>query len=244
MAKDHFDILLLIARPAAGKSEVIDYLKRTPVPDRLERFHIGQFEELDDFPMLWTWFEEDRLLEQMGHPRLHSDRDGYFLHPYMWDVLIRRLCLDYTKLLRDTPDYHERYTTIIEFSRGSEHGGFQRAFDHLTQEVVDRMAVMYIKVSWDESLRKNRARFNPERPDSILEHGLADEKLALLYQESDWEQVSAGSPTHLDIQGVQVPYAVFENEDDVTTGRGPALGERLEQTLQTLWQRYKFPEQV
>ena len=29
MSRDTFDILFLIARPAAGKSEIIDYLKRT-----------------------------------------------------------------------------------------------------------------------------------------------------------------------------------------------------------------------
>jgi len=40
------------------------------------------------------------------------------------------------------------------------------------------------------------------------------------------------------IQGIQVPYVVFENEDDVTTARGDALGDRLEARLQTLWQRW------
>ena len=75
---ENFNILLLIARPAAGKSEVINYLKNTPVPERSSRFHIGEFEEIDDFPMLWTWFEEDALLEQMGHPRLHTTADGFF----------------------------------------------------------------------------------------------------------------------------------------------------------------------
>ena len=29
MSRDTFDIIFLIARPAAGKSEIIDYLKRT-----------------------------------------------------------------------------------------------------------------------------------------------------------------------------------------------------------------------
>jgi hypothetical protein len=238
MSKDHFEILLLIARPGAGKSEVIDYLKRTPIDERLSRFHIGNFEELDDFPMLWTWFEEDSILESMGYPRVHTDTEGYFRHPYQWDLLIRRLCLDYTKLLRDRPDYHEDTTTIMEFARGSEHGGFQRAFDHLSREVIERLAVLYINVSWEESLRKNRSRYNPDKPDSILEHGLPDEKLERLYKDSDWEEVSRNSPTHLEIQGHQVPYAVLENEDDVTTERGPALGTHLEESLQLLWERY------
>ena len=78
-AADRFEILLLIARPAAGKSEIIDYLKKTTLRQRLQRFHIGKLEEIDDFPMLWTWFEEDALLERMGYPRLHTDPAGYFL---------------------------------------------------------------------------------------------------------------------------------------------------------------------
>ncbi|MEJ2759124.1 MAG: hypothetical protein P8046_11640 [Anaerolineales bacterium] len=237
MGENTFDILLLIARPAAGKSEVIDYLKRTPVDERIKRFHVGKFEEIDDFPMLWTWFEEDSILEELGHPRLHSDSEGYFLHQYLWDVLIRRIGLEYDKFLRDDPLYHQHHTTVIEFARGKEHGGFQRAFDHLNPRIVQRMAVMYINVSWEESLRKNTARFNPDKPDSILEHGLSESKLKILYKDSDWEEVSAGDEAYLDIQGVKVPYAVFENEDDVTTGRGDALGARLEETLQQLWTR-------
>lgn len=239
MPENAFNLLLLIARPAAGKSEIIDYLKRTPTQERIERFHIGDFEELDDFPMLWTWFEEDKILEEMGKNRLHTDADGYFKYDYLWDVLIRRISLDYRKMLRDQPSYHQNKTTIIEFARGSQHGGFKRAFDHLSQEVVEQMAVLYLNVSWEESLRKNQARFNPDRPDSILEHGLPDEKMAVLYRESDWAEISAPDAEFLTIQGTQVPYAVFENEDDVTTARGAALGQRLEETLNILWQRYQ-----
>ena len=40
--KNLFDILLLIARPAAGKSEIIDYLKKMPPEERMRRFHRGQ----------------------------------------------------------------------------------------------------------------------------------------------------------------------------------------------------------
>ncbi len=233
-----FDILLLIARPAAGKSEVIDYLKKVPLEERVRRFHIGQFEEIDDFPMLWTWFEEDALLEKMGFPRLHSDQDGYFLGQHLWDLLIERICLEYQKKLRDNPSYADTCTTIIEFSRGKEHGGYRSAFSHLQPSMLDKMAVLYIDVSWEESLRKNRRRFNPDRPDSILEHALPDEKLARLYKEVDWEEVSKNDPHFLTIQSVRVPYVVFDNADDVTTARGDALGARLEHALQALWRLY------
>ena len=232
-----FEVLLLAARPAAGKSEIIHYLKYLEPQERLQRFHILPFEEIDDFPMLWTWFEEDDLLEKMGYPRLHTDREGYFTGNHLWNLLVERICLEYQKRLRDQPDYHQHHTTIIEFARGSEHGGFTSAFAHLGPQVIEKLAVVYIQVSWEESLRKNRKRFNPQRPDSILQHSLPDKKMERLYKESDWEAVSAADPDYLLIQGAKVPYAVLENEDDVTTRGGEELGRRLESTLNLLWQR-------
>jgi hypothetical protein len=236
--RNSFDILLLIARPAAGKSEVIAHLKNTPLEQRLEKYHIADFQELDDFPMLWTWFEEDAILTELGHPRLHTDQDGNFLHPYQWDLLIRRINLEYDKLLRDDPNYHTRNTLIIEFARGASHGGFKRAFSHLSKNIANRLAILYIDVSWEESLRKNRARFNPDRPDSILEHGLSDKKMESLYKESDWEEIQAAHPETIKIQGLPVPYVVFENEDDVTSQGGEALSQRLQDKLSHLFKLY------
>ncbi len=234
-----FNIILLIARPAAGKSEVIDYLKSIPLNERIERFHVGEFNEIDDFPMLWTWFEEDFLLEKMGYPRLHTDKEGYFLGQHLWDLLVERIGVEYLKNLRIFQPYAESFTTIIEFSRGKEHGGYQSAFSHLLPQMLDKMAIIYIDVPWEESLRKNRKRFNPEKPDSILEHSLPDSKLERLYKEDDWLEISRDHSQFLTIQGVRVPYIVFDNSDDVTTHRGAALGKRLEQVLTRLWSYYK-----
>ncbi len=234
-----FDILMLHGRPAAGKSEVIDYLKRTPDYRRVKRFHIDRFEEIDDFPMLWTWFEEDDILEKMGKPRLHTTSDGFFKEVHMWDLLIKRINIEYGKRLRDIEGYHDFYTTVIEFSRGSEHGGYKYAYRHLSEEILRRAAIMYIDVSYDESLRKNRKRFNPDRPDSILEHGLNDAKMKALYHKVDWDGFASENPDFVEVEGIRVPYVVFENEDDVTSGRGDALGNRLEKCLKRLWGNYR-----
>ena len=237
MTKDKFDILLLIARPAAGKSEVIDYLKNTPNQDRISRFHVGEFEEIDDFPTLWRWFEEDRILEEMNLPRLHSDDKEFFLHQHQWNVLIRMICLDYQKKIQVDPTYHNTKTAVIEFSRGTQHGGYKEAFQHIDPEMAKRMAVIYLNVSWEESRRKDAKRYNPDDAGSVLEHSVGS-KIETLYKYIDWEDVSAPSPTHLNIAGVQVPYIVLENEDDVTTARGDALGNRLQESLENLWELY------
>jgi len=238
MNKATFDILLLIARPAAGKSEIIDYLKNTKLPERVRHYHIGNFKEIDDFPMIWTWFEEDEILSRLGYPRLHTHPDNSFIGHHLWDLLIERISLEYEKMIAEEHDLHERETVVIEFARGSEHGGFSHAFKHLSLNIIKQMAVMYVNVSWEESLRKNRSRFNPGRPYSILEHALPDNKLKKLYRYVDWDEVSAPDPNFLDIRGVKVPYVVFENEDDVTTQRGEALSKRLESAMERLWELY------
>ncbi len=230
-----FDLLIFIGRPASGKSEIVDYLKKIEIEERIRRFHVGSIDEIDDFPMLWAWFEEDSILEQMGKPRLHTTEDGYFKYHWLWDVLIARICLEYEKKNTRAVSPREAMTTIIEFSRGLEHGGYERAFHHLSEDVLMKSAVLYIDVSYEESLRKNRKRFNPQAPESLLEHSLPDSKMEKLYRDSDWGQFSSSDPEYLRLKGVKIPFVVFENEDDVTSERGEALGRRLETVLSRLW---------
>lgn len=51
-AKRIFNTMILIAKPAAGKSEIIHYLSQLPENKRRENFHIGKLTIIDDFPML------------------------------------------------------------------------------------------------------------------------------------------------------------------------------------------------
>jgi hypothetical protein len=236
-----FENIILIGRPAAGKSEVIDFLKKTPEGERCRRFHIGKFVELDDFPMLWQWFEQDAILEKiLNKPRMMTDKDGYFLHEYQWHMLIERLSLDYAKFQRDHKDDADAQTALIEFARGSEHGGFKAAFQHLSNDILTSGVILYIYVTWEESLCRNRRRFNPERPDSILEHGLPDEKLERLYKESDWEDIASKDPDFIEIKGHKVPYGVFVNVPEKTDD--PAkIGSHLEKVAARLW-KLKYDE--
>jgi hypothetical protein len=247
MDKKTFDIIILNGRPAAGKSEVIDYLKNIPVEERIERFHIGEFHEIDDFPILWEQFEDDDLLEEMGLPRLISEKEfeykgktyaGHvFRDKWYWNFLIKKMNFIYKKFLRDNPDYYKNQgTVILEFSRGSEHGGFKTAYDYLSDEILKQAATLYISVTWEESLRKNRRRFNPDKPDSILEHGLEDLKLEKLYKESDWDEF-ASDPDYLTVRDVKVPYGVFENMPE-KTDKPDVLGAHLEEVLAGLWKTY------
>jgi hypothetical protein len=234
---NHFPILILIGRPASGKSEIIDFLIKMPNRDRISNYRIATLDVIDDFPMLWTWFEEDNILSrQLNKPRLHTDDKGYFLQTYFWDLLVERLSLEYEKRLRDNSAYHTRTTTIIEFSRGREHGGYQRALAHLSSEILKNAVILYVKVSYQESFRKNRRRFNPQRPYSTLEHALPDEKIERLYRNDDWEDLTSEALPYLKVRSHRIPYVVFENEDDVTSAQLDQLGNRLKDSLSCLWE--------
>ena len=172
MSTMNFPILIITGRPAAGKSEVIDFLKRTDPRERLSRFHIAEFEELDDFVYVWETFETDDILTRHGRPRLWTDEKYWFTDPFIWNLYIERINLEYRKKLARTPAYHDTRTTLIEFARGGDNG-ISEALTYLHDDILRRAALLYIKVSYEESVRKctfNRERARTTAPIAPLPH--------------------------------------------------------------------------
>jgi hypothetical protein len=213
---DKLDVILLIGRPAAGKSEAIDFLKQLPDEKRLQDYHIAPFEELDDFLYVWQVFEDDNIREHMGLPRRDTDTNLYFLDDRIWDFFIERIDLDFRKKLARDPSFLEHHTVLMEFARGGENG-FTNAFQHLSDDVLARAAILYIDVSFEESVRKNRRRYRPEQADSILYHSLEDAKMERYYKDNDWPRLSEGHDEgFITVKGRKVPFAVFHNEPEKT----------------------------
>jgi len=167
--QETFEVIVLIGRPAAGKSEVIDYLKRLDVEARRKRLRIGAFEEIDDFPFVWETFEIDDILSKHGKERVFTTPDYYFKDHFVWNLFIERINLEFAKKLARDTDYLKNTTAIVEFARGGENG-FEEAFSYLSDDILKRAGIVYIKVSYEESCRKNRRRFDPKQADSILYH--------------------------------------------------------------------------
>jgi predicted kinase len=233
----HFPILIITGRPAAGKSEVIDFLKKCDPIIRLEKFHIANFEELDDFIYVWETFELDDLMTQMGKERVWSDEKYWFKGDYIWDLYMKRMALDYKKKVLKDPDYHAKMTTLVEFARGGENG-IMNALSFLSDEMLEKASLLYIKVPYEESVRKNRRRARPGQEDSILYHSLPDEKMDFYYKINDWEKIEKAHPTHITVRGHKIPYVAFENMPEKT--HDPKLIEaELERTTKILWEAQK-----
>jgi hypothetical protein len=233
--QETLEVIVLVGRPAAGKSEVIDYLKKESIERRKKRFRIGAFEEIDDFPFVWETFEIDDILSKHGRERLFTTPDYYFKDPFTWNLFIERINLEFAKRLAGNPNYLRDTTAIVEFARGGENG-FRDAFSLLSDEILARAGVVYINVSYEESCRKNRRRFDRKQAHSILFHSLPDEKMEFYYKVNDWGKMAKGNDGYLQIRGHTVPFSVFNNEPEVTD-KPEELGIALEGVFGKLWSR-------
>ena len=94
-----FDVVLLVALPASGKSEVRNFMANIE-PDRLQReFHIGENLQLDDFPYVHMMRRIDNELEGMGEERLFYPGEEPFIDGRDWGTLCCLLNEDYHDLL-------------------------------------------------------------------------------------------------------------------------------------------------
>lgn len=229
---NNFPIIILTARPAAGKSEVIDYLKKCEPAERLNRFHIGNVDELDDFLYVWETFEIDDILTKHGKQRIWTDEKYWFKDDFIWNLYIERINLEYRKKVARNPHYHDTTTTLVEFARGGENGIYE-ALTHLHEDILKKAVLVYIRVSYEESVRKNRRRARPGEEHSILYHSLPDEKMKFYYKTNDWETLEAKNSRVIEVKGIKVPYAVFENMPEKTDD--PAkIGPELERVTKRL----------
>lgn len=238
--KNAFDNLIIIGRPACGKSEFIDFMKKCPAAERMEKFHIAPFEEIDDFVWLWEKCEEDDLWEKLGYDRLVSKRSGhaYFVtNPKFYDFLMEKFNPAITKGYLSRPEFYNDHTLLIEFARGLDNA-YKNALWRFSKPILERTAIIHIKVTFEESYRRNDARYKEKLKSSILAHKVPDEEMYKYYKDNDWDRVTdARENGYLDINGAHVPFFTMNNEPE---SKDPSvLGKRYGAALTKLFELYK-----
>lgn len=213
--EETLDILLLLGRPASGKSEFIDFMTQLSSDHRAREFFIAPFQIIDDFPILWDLFQQDDVWESVGRERLFSRRsDGNYAvtDNTVWGFLIEQInqrVLTSSHFVKASG----RKTLIIEFSRGGP-SGYLDALKRLSPDILRRAAALYVSVSFEESWRRNIARYDAKKRDGILTHSVPREEMEHTYGTDDWHTLTDGVTGLLHIGDIDVPYATMNNEPE------------------------------
>ena len=230
VAVQKFDTLILLGRPASGKSEFIDFLKKLPEVDRLERFHVGPISELDDFVWLWQKFVEDDLWEASGHQRLCSKKVD---HAYvMTDAALLDFC--FSKFNEEFGRQPKEGTVFVEFARGAGDGGYQSALKKLSPTILKDAAILFVFASYEEACRRNEARYQEKLRSSILAHKVPEEDMIRFGKEIDWLEITGRQPKgYLDVGGFKIPFVTMNNEPELKPDN-PELAARYKSALDQL----------
>jgi hypothetical protein len=292
VATDLIDILLLLALPASGKSEIRRYLEHVDPAAARHDLHIGPTLQLDDYPYVHLMRRVSQELRARGRDPVFFASDGEPLaDPRDWHTLTLLLDEDYADLTRplahpaqagpwilgrldrvrrtagaggflaDIPASVRReleaaiedeaavllgeklrmavpdlagHTVIVEFARGGPEGawmplsdphGYRSSLALFSPAFLARAAVLYVRVTPEESRRRNRERTRPgaEGDASILHHGVPEEVLRHDYGVDDlmWLRDQGGG-SHLPVtippgDHFEVPVAIFDNRADHTS---------------------------
>jgi hypothetical protein len=95
-----FDIILLLALPASGKSETRKFIASYDEKTNKEVFHLGKSAQMDDFPYVHMMRSIDVELKKVGEPYVffHAP-DKTFIDARSWGVLTLLLSDDYEHLM-------------------------------------------------------------------------------------------------------------------------------------------------
>jgi hypothetical protein len=287
------DILLLLALPASGKSELRRYIASLDAETAMHDLWMGPAVQLDDYPYVHLM---RRIAEEVGEadgpPTFFASADEPFADPRDWGTLTHLLNMDFEDLVDPPrplrtgtatrwlferldrarelagmapavadlpplvlkrltnaleheaqtlfdekaaaiPDNLEDKTIIIEFARGGPEGsrlplpapyGYQYSLPMLSDEILDRAAILYVWVEPEESRRKNVERAQPGRTGaaSILHHGVPEAVMRSDYGTDDlmWLLAQGGGSyviVEKDTASYGLPTGVFDNRKDLTT---------------------------
>ena len=234
----NFKNIILTGRAGSGKSELTHYLKSLSKEERIAKFHIGNFVELDDHPMLWNLGVTEDIWEQLGRKRQFTQNVGYaYNNAVPYDFFFKFLDLKLNRTIVEkylsNPEFYDDNTLFIEFARGSS-TGFRQTLNSLDVDILKETAIFFINNSYEESVRRNNARYEESKKNSILGHKVPDDFMENYYKINDWAEITEGKEYgYININGVQVPFITVWNEPETNDLR--VTEERFAEPLKRLW---------
>lgn len=142
MKKNVFDVVLLIALPASGKSEVRHFMANLDHEVLRSEFHIGDNLQLDDFPYVHMMRRIDNELQAMGEERVFYPGEEPFIDGRDWGTLCNLLNEDYHDLLNRNSAATDSAAELLfeRIDRAGAQAGIPPRMGLLRNEVRKRLA--------------------------------------------------------------------------------------------------------
>jgi hypothetical protein len=133
--------------------------------------------------------------------------------------------------------FYDGGTLLIEFARGQS-DGFRASLERFHSDILTRAAILYINVSFDESYRRNSARYKKGQEESVLFHKVPDRDMFGFFRHNDWDEMTAGRlDGWLELAGARVPFVSMLNEPE--SSDPGVLRERYARALNCLMDLYR-----
>jgi hypothetical protein len=242
MTKQAFDNIILIGRAGAGKSEFIDFLKHINEAERLKKFHIGPFKEIDDFPWLHATLKDEDHWEKIGYPRKLGQKIENIYRTVdfnLYDFLSLKLSTEVKEKFLSNKEFYEKNTLFVEFARGRKKVYYHTFNDLFDKEVLQTSAIFFLDNTFEESMRRNEVRSTAgDKNQSILHHKIPVETMNAYYQEHDWHELTDKKPFgYIEMQGLKVPFVTVWNIPESHDFK--VLEERYGAPIIKLWELYQ-----
>lgn len=173
MKKDVFNVLLLQALPASGKSEVRNFMANMDPEILRKEFHVGENLQLDDFPYVFFMRRIDQILESKNLPSLYYPGENPFIDGRDWGTLSHLLNEDYHDLINRnvvTPASYAQYM-FDRIDRASLMAGLAPRISQLDENVRKMIAEELESLAKDMTLEKqNQYTENLEGKTIIIEN--------------------------------------------------------------------------
>ncbi|MFH1356787.1 MAG: hypothetical protein ABII18_06590 [bacterium] len=216
--KKHFNNLFVFGRPASGKSEFITFMKECDDAKRLSQMCIAPFDMIDDYTFIVELSENEAIFESFGVERkITKDvQEGIVVtDPTYFDYASEKINRILKRNKEMQPDFFNEKSRLIEFSRGQDKISYQRALSLIDKETLANGSIIYIKASYEESIRRNDARYQEKLKHSFLAHKAPDEAMERYYQNDDWASLTKDeSHGFITINDVRIPFVTMDNEQE------------------------------
>ncbi|MDI6641309.1 MAG: hypothetical protein QME68_03250 [Elusimicrobiota bacterium] len=174
--------VFLLGRPGCGKSEIyrqtVEKLKQKGGGSQYKNFI-----RLDDFPKLWSIFQEDEKTGNWIYCKKTPDGGYKVTDDTVWDRILTELNNDLKKILEFSASSNQ--IVFVEFSRPN----YVQALKNFSEDILKDSIVAYIDCSFETCWKRNVRRHQQAIAAGTDDHLVSREEMEKTYLYDDKDEL-------------------------------------------------------